>query len=137
MGMSQPKPEFLGPVEETEDLYKVAMSLGLSKFVITDAKWPIEVVSTGFLVDEETALMWRGLMLTKAVEQFLNDVHWGDLDYLVIDLPPGTGDVPLSLAQALPLTGSVVVCTPQDVALLDAVKAERDRATNSARSASH
>ena len=64
----------------------------------------LKVVSTGFLVDEDTALMWRGLMLTKAVEQFLRDVRWGELDYLLIDMPPGTGDVQMGLARMLPRT---------------------------------
>ncbi|MGA0812959.1 MAG: Mrp/NBP35 family ATP-binding protein [Ilumatobacteraceae bacterium] len=72
----------------------------------------LEVVSTGFLVEESTALMWRGLMLTKAVEQFLNDVAWGDLDYLLIDMPPGTGDVQMGLARMLPRTEILVVTTP-------------------------
>lgn len=72
----------------------------------------LEVVSTGFLVEESTALMWRGLMLTKAVEQFLADVAWGDLDYLVIDMPPGTGDVQMGLARMLPRTSMVIVTTP-------------------------
>ena len=72
----------------------------------------LKVVSTGFLVDEETALMWRGLMLTKAVEQFLRDVRWGELDYLLIDMPPGTGDVQMGLARMLPHTDLIVVTTP-------------------------
>lgn len=72
----------------------------------------LKVVSTGFLVDEDTALMWRGLMLTKAVEQFLRDVHWGELDYLLIDMPPGTGDVQMGLARMLPSTDIIVVTTP-------------------------
>ncbi|MGZ4805827.1 MAG: P-loop NTPase, partial [Ilumatobacteraceae bacterium] len=72
----------------------------------------LKVVSTGFLVDEDTALMWRGLMLNKAVEQFLRDVHWGDLDYLFIDMPPGTGDVQMGLARMLPRTDLLIVTTP-------------------------
>ncbi|MFZ4720475.1 MAG: P-loop NTPase [Ilumatobacteraceae bacterium] len=72
----------------------------------------LKVVSTGFLVGEDTALMWRGLMLAKAVEQFLHDVHWGDLDYLFIDMPPGTGDVQMGLARMLPRTDMVIVTTP-------------------------
>jgi ATP-binding protein involved in chromosome partitioning len=72
----------------------------------------LKVVSTGFLVEEETALMWRGLMLTKAVEQFLRDVQWGELDYLLIDMPPGTGDVQMGLARMLPSTDLIVVTTP-------------------------
>src|SRR5690606_27022702 len=72
----------------------------------------LEVVSTGFLVEESTALMWRGLMLTKAVEQFVADVAWGALDYLLIDMPPGTGDVQMGLARLLPRTSVVIVTTP-------------------------
>ena len=83
----------------------------------------IPVMSMGFLVPQDEAVIWRGPMLHGAVTQFLRDTHWGDLDYLLIDMPPGTGDIALTLSQLLPLTGAVVVCTPQDVALLDAVKA--------------
>ena len=84
----------------------------------------LKVVSTGMLVDdEETALMWRGLMLTKAVEQFLNDVHWGDLDYLLIDMPPGTGDVQMGLARMLPRTDLIIVTTPAVSAQKVAVRA--------------
>ncbi len=72
----------------------------------------LKVVSTGFMVDEDTALMWRGLMLAKAVEQFLRDVEWGDLDYLLLDMPPGTGDVQMGLARMLPRTDLIVVTTP-------------------------
>ncbi len=82
----------------------------------------IKLMSMGFLVEPEQALVWRGPMLHSVVRQFLNDVDWGELDYLVIDLPPGTGDVQLSLAQAVPLTGAVMVTTPQDVALADVRK---------------
>jgi ATP-binding protein involved in chromosome partitioning len=81
------------------------------------------VMSMGFLVPPEEAVIWRGPMLHGAVTQFLRDTDWGNLDYLIIDMPPGTGDIALTLSQLLPLAGSVVVCTPQDVALLDAVKA--------------
>ena len=84
----------------------------------------LKVVSTGMLVDdEETALMWRGLMLTKAVEQFLNDVHWGNLDYLLIDMPPGTGDVQMGLARMLPRTDLIIVTTPAVSAQKVAVRA--------------
>ena len=83
----------------------------------------LKVMSMGFLVPPEEAVVWRGPMLHGAVTQFLRDVEWGELDYLVIDLPPGTGDVVLTLSQIVPLAGGVIVCTPQDVALLDAVKA--------------
>ncbi|MEC9094437.1 MAG: Mrp/NBP35 family ATP-binding protein [Planctomycetota bacterium] len=81
------------------------------------------VMSIGFLVPPEQAVVWRGPMLHSAMTQFLRDTNWGDLDYLIIDMPPGTGDIALSLSQMIPLTGSVVVCTPQKVALLDAIKA--------------
>lgn len=83
----------------------------------------IRVMSMGFLVPAGEAVVWRGPMLHGAITQFLRDTAWGELDYLVIDMPPGTGDIALTLSQLLPLTGAVVVCTPQEVALLDAVKA--------------
>ena len=83
----------------------------------------LNVISMGFLVAPGEAVVWRGPMLHGAITQFLRDTAWGDLDYLIIDMPPGTGDIALTLSQMLPLTGAVVVCTPQDVALLDAVKA--------------
>jgi ATP-binding protein involved in chromosome partitioning len=83
----------------------------------------LRVMSMGFLVPPGEAVVWRGPMLHGAITQFLRDTAWGDLDYLIIDMPPGTGDIALTLSQLLPLTGAVVVCTPQDVALLDAVKA--------------
>jgi ATP-binding protein involved in chromosome partitioning len=83
----------------------------------------LKVMSMGFLVPAGEAVVWRGPMLHGAITQFLRDTDWGQLDYLIIDMPPGTGDIALTLSQLLPLTGAVVVCTPQDVALLDAVKA--------------
>lgn len=83
----------------------------------------IQLMSMGFLVKEEQAVIWRGPMLHKALQQFLQQTEWDDLDYLIIDLPPGTGDVSLTLSQLLGLSGAVVVCTPQKVARLDAVKA--------------
>jgi ATP-binding protein involved in chromosome partitioning len=83
----------------------------------------LRVMSMGFLVPAGEAVVWRGPMLHKAIQQFLGGTEWGDLDYLIVDMPPGTGDVALSLSQSVPLTGAIVVCTPQDVALLDAVKA--------------
>ncbi|TWT34060.1 Flagellum site-determining protein YlxH [Posidoniimonas corsicana] len=83
----------------------------------------LRLMSMGFLVPKEEAVVWRGPMLHGAITQFLKDTDWGDLDYLIIDMPPGTGDIALTLSQLLPLTGAVVVCTPQEVALLDAVKA--------------
>ena len=83
----------------------------------------IPVMSMGFLLEPDQAVIWRGPMLHGSIHQFLGETDWGDLDYLVIDMPPGTGDVALTLSQAVPIAGSVVVCTPQEVALLDAVKA--------------
>ncbi len=83
----------------------------------------LKVMSIGFMVKEDQAVIWRGPMLHKALTQFLKQTEWGDLDYLVIDMPPGTGDVALTLSQLMSITGAVVVCTPQKVALLDAVKA--------------
>jgi len=82
----------------------------------------IQSMSIGYLIDEETPMIWRGPMVTQALEQLLNDTNWRDVDYLVIDLPPGTGDTQLTLAQKVPVTGAVIVTTPQDIALLDARK---------------
>ena len=79
----------------------------------------IKLMSIGFMVPEEQAMIWRGPMLHSSIRQLLGDVEWGELDYLIIDLPPGTGDVALSLTQAIPLTGALIVTTPQDVALAD------------------
>jgi ATP-binding protein involved in chromosome partitioning len=83
----------------------------------------LKLMSMGFLLEPDRAVIMRGPMLHGIMQQFLRQVDWGELDYLVIDLPPGTGDVPLTLAQSLPLTGAVVVCTPQEVALLDVSRA--------------
>lgn len=83
----------------------------------------MRVMSIGFLVPPGEAVIWRGPMLHQYLTQFLRDTEWGGLDYLIVDMPPGTGDVAISLSQLLPLSGAVVVCTPQDVALLDATKA--------------
>ena len=82
----------------------------------------IKVMSMGFLVDEETPMIWRGPMVQSALEQMMRDVNWGELDVLVVDMPPGTGDAQLTMAQRVPLTGAVIVSTPQDIALLDARK---------------
>lgn len=82
----------------------------------------IQAMSIGLLIDVETPMVWRGPMVTQALQQLLNDTTWHDLDYLVIDLPPGTGDIQLTLAQKVPVTGAVIVTTPQDIALLDARK---------------
>ena len=91
---------------------------------ITPAEsYGVKMISTGFFVTEETPVIWRGPMVGKMVEQLLSDVVWGELDYLVVDLPPGTGDASLTLAQVIPLSGLLLVATPQDVALADAGKA--------------
>ncbi|MCW9023833.1 MAG: iron-sulfur cluster carrier protein ApbC [Gammaproteobacteria bacterium] len=82
----------------------------------------IQSMSIGYLIDEETPMIWRGPMVTQALEQLLNETRWKDVDYLIIDLPPGTGDTQLTLAQKVPVTGAVIVTTPQDIALLDARK---------------
>ncbi|NTV02251.1 MAG: Mrp/NBP35 family ATP-binding protein [Chlorobiaceae bacterium] len=86
-------------------------------------KYGVKLMSIGFLVDPETALIWRGPMASSAIRQLITDVDWQELDYLIFDLPPGTGDIQLTLVQALPLTGTVIVTTPQDVALVDVSKA--------------
>tara|TARA_B100000029_G_scaffold510756_1_gene603037 strand:+ start:2715 stop:3872 length:1158 start_codon:yes stop_codon:yes gene_type:complete len=86
-------------------------------------KYGLQAMSIGLLIDEETPMIWRGPMVTQALEQLLNDTNWTDLDYLVIDLPPGTGDTQLTLAQKVPVSGALIVTTPQDIALLDAKKA--------------
>ena len=83
----------------------------------------LKLMSMGFLIEDGRAAIWRGPMLHGMMQQFIRNVAWGELDYLVVDLPPTTGDVPLSLSQLFPLTGAVIVCTPQDVALIDAVRA--------------
>ena len=82
----------------------------------------VQVMSIGFLVDQDQAMIWRGPMATQALEQLLRQTNWKDLDYLVVDMPPGTGDIQLTLSQRVPMTGSVIVTTPQDIALLDAKK---------------
>ena len=82
----------------------------------------IQAMSIGFLIDPEQPMVWRGPMVTQALEQLLRDTRWRDLDYLIVDMPPGTGDIQLTLAQKVPVTGAVIVTTPQDIALLDARK---------------
>jgi ATP-binding protein involved in chromosome partitioning len=82
----------------------------------------LQAISIGFLIDIDTPMVWRGPMVTQALEQLLKDTRWRDVDYLVVDLPPGTGDIQLTLAQKVPVTGAVIVTTPQDIALIDARK---------------
>ena len=85
-------------------------------------RYGLKLISIGFLVDEKNAVVWRGPMASSAIRQFVTDVYWGELDYLVVDMPPGTGDIHLTLMQTVPVTGAVIVTTPQDVALADAKK---------------
>jgi ATP-binding protein involved in chromosome partitioning len=82
----------------------------------------VQVMSIGFLIDDDQAMIWRGPMATQALDQLLRQTNWRDLDYLLVDMPPGTGDIALTLSQRVPLTGAVIVTTPQDIALLDAKK---------------
>jgi ATP-binding protein involved in chromosome partitioning len=82
----------------------------------------IQAISIGFLIDPDSPMVWRGPMVTSALEQLLRQTNWRDLDYLIVDMPPGTGDIQLTLSQKVPVTGAVIVTTPQDIALLDARK---------------
>ncbi len=93
------------------------------KSVEPKVSYNIQSMSIGYLIEEDTPMIWRGPMATGALEQLLNETNWRDLDYLIIDLPPGTGDVQLTLCQKIPVSGAVIVTTPQDIALLDAKKA--------------
>ncbi|MTI87395.1 MAG: Mrp/NBP35 family ATP-binding protein [Balneolaceae bacterium] len=92
------------------------------KKLVPHEKFGIKLVSMGFLVDVDQAMVWRGPMATSAIKQFMTDVEWGELDFLILDLPPGTGDIQLTIVQTVPLTGAVIVSTPQTVALDDARK---------------
>ena len=85
----------------------------------------VQVMSIGFLINPDEAMIWRGPMATQALEQLLRQTNWKDLDYLIVDMPPGTGDIQLTLSQRVPMTGAVIVTTPQDIALLDARKGIR------------
>ncbi len=84
--------------------------------------WGVQAMSIGFLIDTDTPMVWRGPMVTQALEQLLKDTKWREVDYLIVDMPPGTGDIQLTLAQKVPVTGAVIVTTPQDIALIDARK---------------
>jgi ATP-binding protein involved in chromosome partitioning len=93
------------------------------ELILPAEKDGIKLLSVGFLLEDDTPVIWRGPMLMKALEQLIHGAKWGELDYLVIDLPPGTGDVQISLVQMTPVSGAIVVTTPQDLALIDARKA--------------
>lgn len=90
--------------------------------IIPVEAYGVKLMSIGFILDPDKALIWRGPLVAQLITQFLNDVEWGELDYLIIDLPPGTGDAQLTLVQRVPISGAVIVTTPQDVALIDALK---------------
>ncbi|HOX71226.1 MAG: iron-sulfur cluster carrier protein ApbC [Dokdonella sp.] len=112
-GPSQPRMLGLSGKPDTKDGNRIEPKLNHG----------IQVMSIGFLIEEDTPMIWRGPMVTQALQQLLSDTNWVDLDYLVIDLPPGTGDIQLTLCQRVPVSGAVIVTTPQDIALLDARKA--------------
>ena len=97
-------------------------SITTDKKIVPIEKYGVKLLSMGFLVDMDQAMIWRGPMVTSAVKQFMTDAVWGDLDFMILDLPPGTGDIQLTIVQTVPLTGAIVVSTPQNVALADARK---------------
>ena len=98
------------------------MDLNGKGMIVPLEKYGIKLISIGLLVDEKNAVVWRGPMASSAIKQFVTDVYWDELDYLIVDMPPGTGDIHLTLMQTVPVTGAVIVTTPQDVALADARK---------------
>jgi ATP-binding protein involved in chromosome partitioning len=104
---------------------KTQLEVGPDKRILAAEKHGIQVVSMGFLTSDDAPIIWRGPMLHSAVQQFFRDVAWNDLDYLIVDMPPGTGDVALSLSQTVPVAGAVVVTTPQQVSLADSRRAVR------------
>jgi len=105
-----------------ENLHPEIVQEGTKEIIVPLEKYGVKILSIGFFVTPEQALIWRGPMATSALKQLLNQGKWGKLDYLLIDMPPGTGDVHLTLVQEVPVTGAIVVSTPQEVALVDAVK---------------
>ncbi len=109
LGVGQKRPQIVGEAGQQQMLPLIA--------------YGIQSISMGYLVTEDTPMLWRGPMATGALQQLLMQTRWDNLDYLVIDMPPGTGDIQITLAQKVPLTGAVIVTTPQDIALLDAKKA--------------
>ena len=112
------------------DIYgpSLPLMLGLSgypesgdgKTMLPKVAYGVQSISIGYLIDEETPMIWRGPMVTNALQQLIRDTRWDDLDYLIVDLPPGTGDTQLTLSQSIPVSGAIIVTTPQDIALLDA-----------------
>lgn len=100
---------------------KIIQDNGSNKMIPLE-NYGIKLMSIGFLIDEDNPVIWRGPMASGALKQFMSDVNWGELDYLIYDLPPGTGDIQLTLVQTIPLSGAVIVTTPQEVSLIDAKK---------------
>ena len=115
----------LRPVGAAADGIREKPELDGERKIIPLKRFGLTIMSIGFLVEEETAMIWRGPMVMSAMTQMLSDVAWGTLDLLVVDMPPGTGDAQLTLAQNVPLTGAVIVSTPQDLSLIDAGKGLR------------
>jgi len=105
-----------------EDKKPITKKIGEKDIIIPVEKYGVKLLSIGFFVDPNSALIWRGPMATSALQQLIFDTSWGKLDYLLIDLPPGTSDIHLTLVQTLPITGAIIVTTPQNVALADAIK---------------
>ena len=109
------QPQMLGVADKRPEMYGPNM-------IEPIAAWGLKLVSMGNLITENTPMVWRGPMVSGALQQLLQNTHWADLDYLVVDMPPGTGDIQLTLSQSVPVSGAVIVTTPQDIALLDARK---------------
>jgi ATP-binding protein involved in chromosome partitioning len=109
-------PRMLGALNQTP-------AVNAANKLIPIQRYDIKLMSMGFLVEDNSALIWRGPMLFKAIEQFFRDVDWGELDYLLLDLPPGTGDVQLTICQKVSVTGAVVVSTPQNISMIDVTRA--------------
>ncbi len=111
-------PTMLGVTDEKPKLVKIKEKNRLLPVV----KFGMKMMSIGFLVDQKEAVVWRGPMASSALKQFISDVEWDELDFLLYDMPPGTGDIQLTLTQSIPLTGSIIVTTPQEISLIDARK---------------
>ncbi|MEX2351856.1 MAG: Mrp/NBP35 family ATP-binding protein [Balneolaceae bacterium] len=114
--------DIYGPSIPTMFNVRERPNITAQKKLVPIRKYGVDLVSMGFLVDTDQAMIWRGPMVTSAVKQFMQEVEWGELDYMVLDLPPGTGDIQLTIVQTIPLSGAVIVSTPQTVALDDAKK---------------
>jgi ATP-binding protein involved in chromosome partitioning len=115
--------DIYGPSGPTMLGLKGSLHVGADKKITPREAFGLKTVSFGFMSDSQNPVIWRGPMVAKAIEQFCYDVHWGETDYLIVDLPPGTGDVQMSLIENLPIHGAIIVTTPQDIALIDAHKA--------------